>query len=217
MARILDCLRPSDTFEALGSILKVKRTSKKRQITFDSLKRVERSKILQEVRGMKLLGLLTIALLISACGKDSKNDNNQVAQVPAYGAGETCVQNGGYGCSYSNYPQGFTQYPTNNNYYAGYNYNCGAYQSCGYSYTSGVQYFSACPAGTVAAYSPYYGLGCVQAYQPVNYYFGQSNYYAYYSYGGYYALTYCTTTMTACGTGQVCQTGGQVYGFCTYR
>ncbi|MEQ1876987.1 MAG: hypothetical protein ABL958_10105 [Bdellovibrionia bacterium] len=164
---------------------------------------------------MKWLGLLSLVLVLGACGNDGKNDRNQTAQVPAYGA--NCVQNGGYGCQQGNYPGGMSAYPTQNGYYAGY-YACNsAYSSCGYSYNNNANYFSACGQGTVAAYSPYYGLVCVQAYQQISYYYYRPQVFAYYSYGGYYALQYCTVAQTSCGVGTVCATaGGGAWGFCSY-
>jgi hypothetical protein len=171
---------------------------------------------------MKWLGLLTLVVLVGACGRDNKNDQNQVAQVPAYD-GQNCVQYGGVNCQYGSYPPGWQAYPMNNGYYAGYN-NCGYQQSCGYSYSNpytynSYAYFSACPYGTVAAYSSHYGLGCVQVYQQsyLSYYYHQPQVWAYYSYGGYYALQYCTVTATSCGVGTVCRsTTGAAWGFCSY-
>lgn len=174
---------------------------------------------------MKWFGILALALVLGACGRDGGDDRNQVAQVPAYG--QNCVQYGGqYGnnCQFSTYPAGWQAYPTYNGYYAGYNY-CGQNQTCAYSYTiqypynTSYPYFGACPAGTVAAYSAYYGLGCVQVYQQnyLSYYYNNASAWAYYSYGGYYALQYCTVTATACGYGTVCRAiNGATYGFCGY-
>jgi hypothetical protein len=169
---------------------------------------------------MKCFRLLALALLIvfSACARDNDSSSNQtVAKVPeyqpgTYGYGSYCLRNGGYGCSYNGYPSGFSGYPTySNGYYYGYNSG---------SYYYNTNYYSACPYGTVAAYSPYYGLGCVQTngYQ-ANYYYASSQSYYYYSYGGYNALVYCTvSSASVCPSGTACvaYTYGAAYGFCRY-
>ncbi len=179
---------------------------------------------------MKWFGILTLVFVLGACGRNDDN-RNQNAQVPAYGA--NCVQNGGYGCTYGSYPAGWQAYLTQNGYYQGYN-NCGPNQTCAYSYSSmpyqtTYPYFAGCPYGTVAAYSPNYGLGCVQVYAQQQSYTYNYNYnyygnyfngsaYSYYNYGGYNALYYCTVAATACGYGTVCRTAysGSAWGFCGY-
>jgi hypothetical protein len=140
---------------------------------------------------MKMLMMLSLVVLLGACAQENRASNQQYAQVPTYAVG---YQNG-----------------------------CGSYQSCGGFYQGGSQYAynSYCPAGTVAAYHPYYGVGCVQV--PQSYYFSYSpytynpNYYYYYGYNSYYTLTYCQVGYTTCGGGYTCTPcgTGYGYGFCT--
>jgi hypothetical protein len=153
------------------------------------------------MKGLRILAM-SFALALSACGYD--NNNTETAQVPGPEYGQTCVQNGGYGCvTTQQYPAGFYAYPMNNNYY--YGYNNGAYSGfngCSYYYGYGYQTF----------YHASYGLGCVQV-QPSYYTYNVRP--AYYNYGGYNAYRYCTPG-TVCANGTQCITcsTSAAVGFC---
>ncbi|HEX4922935.1 MAG TPA: hypothetical protein VFV50_02580 [Bdellovibrionales bacterium] len=87
--------------------------------------------------------------------------------------------------------------------------NCGGYYNNYYT--------STCPAGTVAAYYPGYGVGCVTVPQNYSYYYYYPQYWSYYNYSGYYMLTYCQVGSNTCGAGYGCTPcgTGYGYGFCT--
>ncbi|MGE3972995.1 MAG: hypothetical protein AB7F59_00565 [Bdellovibrionales bacterium] len=99
---------------------------------------------------------LALVLLCLGCGKD-KDQNKETAGVPQQ-RNSQCVQSGGYGCSWSSYPAGYSAYPVNNGYYAGYIPSQG-YNNC-----------NACPYGTTPIYDANWGLACVQIPQPQTYY-----------------------------------------------
>jgi hypothetical protein len=157
------------------------------------------------MNGLRIL-VISFALALSACGNDG--DNTQ-AQVPGPEYGQSCVQNGGYGCSTQQYPQGFYAYPTYpSGQYAGY--------YMGYAGNNTYTNFSACSAYYGSSYQTFYysgyGLGCVQMQQ--SYY--QYNYRPYYyTYAGYNAYTYCSPG-TACPGGQHCIQCGTNAGYCGY-
>ena len=145
-----------------------------------------------------LLGLT----LIVGCGdkKDNGSGNGTVATTPT---SDPCVNNGGYGCNWNAYPNGFRAYPTGTNgYYNGYNGGVG-YTG---SYTGGG--FNACGSSWAPVYNPQNGLGCVnQNYLPNN---GFSYYQADFG-NGYQSYHYCDTRIWgSCPNGHACvplQTG----------
>jgi len=90
-----------------------------------------------------------------ACGRDNKK--NEEANIPP----NNCLEMGGYGCSWSNYPTGYQQYPTSNGYYMGYQQGYSAYS--GYN-------LGGCPTGSYPIYDSYNGLACIPVQNPQNYY-----------------------------------------------
>jgi len=128
------------------------------------------------------VGLLFVAsALVVGCGKD--NDNKQdTATMPA-----NCLNNGGQGCQWSNMPNGFQNYPTNNGYYSQ------------YSPYSGYQSYNSCPQGTFPIYDQYNGLACAPIQNPY-----QNYYVAPWGQGGY--LMSCNPSIpNACGGGRWCE------------
>jgi hypothetical protein len=139
------------------------------------------------------LNLLMCLAFLAFLGCANEDTSGNFATPP----GPYCIQSGGYGCAWQNYPNGFSPYPTGGN---------GAYQGYnGGGYANG---FNGC-GNYGNTWSPVYrqghGLGCTNTALFNN---GASNPYYRYSYGGSSAYQYCTVGGCPAGTRCVTQFGG---------
>ncbi len=102
--------------------------------------------------------VIMAALMIVACGRDN-NQDRQNAGIPQPGPQNpalqnTCMINGGVGCSWSQYPGGYSHYNYQNGFYSG------------YSPYSGYNNFGGCQYGSIPIYDVNWGLACVNVQQP---------------------------------------------------